>query len=264
MKHGGSAICLSKSHVQTEGSQSIYRSTSHPNLELSPLSRPHPHTQLHPCASYGGRPHPALREKLFAPESMRPSSSKPLPPSLEFTPGGSEYNPPVSEGFQLGVATESSPGSGITSSPRKDSYLNKTAKQGKRGTILSVWSNTNKINIFLVPQAPVVVTDDEVAVSCSIQGDMAVPPTGGIDQRTSEPEVKVLDGKSTPPTMAAGSHGSTKARSPILLYRWCFKVLPKGMVILLGFKRYIWHMIVKWMDLLVTYIQYLSIETNDK
>lgn len=88
-----------------------------------------------------------------------------------------------------------------------------------------------------------VVTDNEVAVSCSVRGDTVVTPTGGIDQRTSEPEVEVLDAKSTlptetPPTKAAGSHGSTKARSPILLYRWCFKVLPKGMVILLGFKRY--------------------------
>ena len=98
---------------------------------------------------------------------------------------------------------------------------------------------------FLAPQAPVIVTDDEVAVSCSIRGDTAVPPTGAFDRRTSEPEVKVLDAKSTPPTKAAGSHGSTKARSPILLYRWCFKVLPKGMVILLGFKRCVWYMIVK-------------------
>ena len=138
MKHGGSAICLSKSHVQTEGSQPIYQSTSHPNLEPSPLSRPHPHTQLHPSASYGGRPHPALREKLFTPESMRSSSSKLLPPSLEFSPGGSEYSAPVSEGFQLGVATESSPASGITSSPRKDSSLNKTAKQGKQNYSFSL------------------------------------------------------------------------------------------------------------------------------
>lgn len=84
---------------------------------------------------------------------------------------------------------------------------------------------------------------DDVAVSCDVQGDVAVSPAKDIDHRTSEPEIKVLDAKSTPPTSAppikaAGSQGSTKARSPILLYRWCFKVLSKGMVILLGFKRY--------------------------
>ena len=79
-------------------------------------------------------------------------------------------------------------------------------------------------------------TDNEVAVSRDIRGDAAVPPTGG--SIASEPEVKVLDVKSTPRAKAAGGHGSTsKARSPILLYHWSFKVLPKGMVILLGFKR---------------------------
>lgn len=77
-------------------------------------------------------------------------------------------------------------------------------------------------------------TDNEVAVSRDVRGDAAVPPTGG--SVASEPEVKVLDVKSTPRAKAAGGHGS-KARSPILLYRWSFKVLPKGMVILLGFKR---------------------------
>ena len=79
-------------------------------------------------------------------------------------------------------------------------------------------------------------TDNEVVVSCDVRGDAAVPPTGG--SVASEPEVKVLDVKSTPRAKAAGGHGSTaKTRSPILLYRWSFKVLPKGMVILLGFKR---------------------------
>ena len=92
--------------------------------------------------------------------------------------------------------------------------------------------------VFLGPQAPVVVTDNETEVSYGIEGDMSAPPTGGT---TSKPEVKVLDIKSTPSAKAAGSRGSsatTKTRSPILLYRWSFKVLPKGMVILLGFKRY--------------------------
>lgn len=102
--------------------------------------------------------------------------------------------------------------------------------------------------VFLAPQDPVVVTDNEVAVSCSIQGDTTVPPGptgGGIDQGTSEPEIKLLDPRSIPPaetpsTKATDSHSSNKkARSPILLYRWCFKVLSKGMVVLLGFKRYI-------------------------
>ena len=128
MKQGGSAICLSKSHVPMEGSWPIYQSTSHPSLEPSPLSRPHPRTQLHPSASYSGRPQPVLREKLFTPESTHSSSSKLLPPSLEFSPGGLECSPPVSKGFQLGMATESSP----ASPPRKDSSLNKTAQQSKR------------------------------------------------------------------------------------------------------------------------------------
>ena len=93
-----------------------------------------------------------------------------------------------------------------------------------------------------------VVTDNEIEVSYGIEGDMTAPPTGGT---TSEPEVKVLDAKSTPSAKAAGSHGSsatTKARSPILLYRWSFKVLPKGMVILLGFKRYICTCVCHLMD----------------
>lgn len=90
--------------------------------------------------------------------------------------------------------------------------------------------------VFLAPQPPVVVTDNEVVASRGVQGDVEVPTTGG--SVASEPEIKVLDVKSTPQAKAAGGHGSAaKARSPILLYRWCFKVLPKGMVILLGFKR---------------------------
>ena len=92
-----------------------------------------------------------------------------------------------------------------------------------------------KYSCFLGPQAPEV---DDVTVSCNLQGDVTVPSARNTDHRMSEPEIKILDAKSTPPTKAAGSQGSTKARSPILLYRWCFKVLPKGMVILLGFKRY--------------------------
>jgi hypothetical protein len=100
----------------------------------------------------------------------------------------------------------------------------------------------------------VVVTDNEETVhvvSCDVQGDAAVPPTEG--NIASEPEIKVLDAKPTPSSQSSGSHGSAKARSPILLYRWCFKVLPKGMVILLGFKRCVHNirfciccLIVKW------------------
>ena len=137
MRQGRSAVCLSKScvHIPTEESPPVHRSTSNTRLEPSPLSRPHPRMQLRPsAASYGVRPHPsAVREKLFASESTCSSSSKQLPPSLEFSPGDLECSPPASKGFQLGVAAESSLASAVTSSPsRKSSSLRKKAKQGKR------------------------------------------------------------------------------------------------------------------------------------
>lgn len=126
MMQGGSALYLSKSHGQIEESSSIYYSTSHPSLEPSPLSRPHPRTQLYSSSSYGSRPH---REKLFTPESEHSSGSKLLPPTLEFSPANSQSSPPISKGFLLGVASGSSPGH--ISSPKKDFSLNKTTKQGR-------------------------------------------------------------------------------------------------------------------------------------
>ena len=86
----------------------VQRSISHPRLEQSPLSRPHPHHK---------RLHPKHREQLFASERAQ-STSKLFAPSLEFSPASTRGDsPPSSSSFVLGMALGHSQDSPVSKNP---------------------------------------------------------------------------------------------------------------------------------------------------
>ena len=64
------------------------------------------------------------------------------------------------------------------------------------------------------------------------QATVATPSSGGGGPPVQTPLVK-----STPAAAAGGM--ARKAKSPILLYKWSFKVMTSDIVLLLGFKRYV-------------------------
>ena len=81
------------------------------------------------------------------------------------------------------------------------------------------------------------VSESVVIVEVPTPPTQATVATPSTNSSGGGPQVQTKMVKSTPTTPAGGV--ARKPKSPILLYRWSFKVMANDIVVLLGYKRYV-------------------------